>query len=330
MFATKFVPAFGAGIAICLMTLPPVVHAAGPATVLDSVTLNFAWPDNLKAKISYFYRKSRRDGRAPRIMTVYGTYDAIVRPVKDGLRLSAENSNLRLKAEGYPPGPQSKLRRFIARTAGRQPAIVVDRSGQFVRLDNVKQYQEMIEDGLNKAFADSPAALRAKIANAVAPTLTEEQLQAVVISDWNRIVGAWLEAVLDIGDLYQLKFKRPVPVLGNASIALVTDIRFVKRAPCSARDRAAKCVELYMRTMADDKAVAKAIEKRTAALIGGGGPAVFVKTFNTSETIRLLTEPNTLIPHRMHSIKNTTMTVETEGKARTVEQVNELKVAYTY
>lgn len=322
--------ASGAALAVWLMAFSPLVHAAQPGGVVDSVTLNFAWPNNLKAKVSYYYRKSRRDGRAPRIMTVYGTYDAVARPVEGGLRLSAENNDMRFKAEGYPPGPQSKLRQFMAKMAGRQPAFVISRTGQFVRLDDLKQYQTMLEDALNKAFADSPAALRARIANAVAPALTEEQLQAGLISNWNRIVGAWLEAVLDIDDLYQLKFKRPVPLLGNASVTLVTDIKFVKRAACSARDTALKCVELYMRTVANDQAVAEAIEKRAAELMGSGRPAVIVKAFKTSETIRLLTEPNTLIPHRVHSIKNTTTTVETKGKVRTVEQVDELKAAYTY
>lgn len=328
MVGIRPLPAILAGIAACFVALMPASPVSGAHAAQDRVALNFGWPDNLKAGVSYFYRQARTGGGKSRTLTVYGAYDAHAAPVGDGLRITTANNDVKVRLQGFPAGPQTKLRQFLAGAAASQPAFVIDRSGKFVRLEDLAAYRKKLENGLNAMFAQEPSELRAKISAAIAPALSEEQLQAGIVNQWNRIVGAWLEAELDVGDLYKLKFERPIPMLGNTPVRMVTDIKFVKRAPCTANGAKRKCVELYMRTVIDDDSVAKAIEKRTAQLAGAAGIAV--TDFRTEETVRLLTEPRTLVPYRLHSVKKTATTVKANGNTQTVEQIDETKVAYKY
>lgn len=318
-------PALRAVIVIGLVVLSPAF--SGSAGAKDSVQLKFAWPDNLNAKVSFLYRNTSRRGMKGHSMMVYGNYDANVRPMNGGLRVVSENADIQVRSEGLPAGPQSKLQQALARAMGKQPAYEVDRQGQFVRLADAKQYRKTLEDALNAAFADSPSEMRAKIVSAAAPAMTDEQLRAAAAASWNQIVGAWLAAKLDMGDVYKLKFKRPVASLGGATVTLLAEIQFVKRASCTAKDRGRKCVELQMKTSADNESVVKAIKAQAA---GGGNPAMTVRAFYMKETIRVLTEPGTLVPHRMHSTKETSMVIKANGRNHSVNQVDELKLAYGY
>lgn len=299
----------------------------GSAGAKDSVQLKFAWPDNLNAKVAFLYRNTSRRGMKAQSMTVYGRYNTKAQPMKGGFRVITENADIAVRSEGLPEGPQSKLQQALAKAMGKQPAFEIDRKGQFVRVVDAKQYRKTLEDVLNTTFADSPPEMRAKIIAAAAGAMTDEQIQAGASAAWNQIVGAWLAAKLDMGDVYKLKFKRPVQALGGATVTLLAEIQFIKRAACSARDPERACVELQMKTSADDDSVTAAIKALAAS---GGNPAMTVRAFYMTESIRVLTEPGTLIPHRMHSSKKTSMVVKANGRTQSVNQVDELKLAYSY
>jgi len=159
--------------------------------------------------------------------------------------------------------------------------------------------------------------------------LTREQLEQGIVSDWNLYVGAWLGAELDRGDLYEIRYEQPVPMFGNAAIPMRTTFLFAGRAACHDGDEGQSCVILEMESFVDSERLAAALEDFLSQFPADGQTPT-VEALRQDVSVRLITEPDTLLPHRMDSRRYTETRMTMNGDTTVGSQVEERRFVYRY
>jgi len=299
----------------------------GATAAQDSVSLNFAWPQDLRGSVEYASRRAREaNGRSEQV-EISGSYDFATSAVADGLLIRFENIRTEIDSDGV--GVEAMVKQFMTKAASTPPSYVVGHDGEFRRIEDLDAFREALLDGLDQAFADLPAQTRAQLSQAMAAVLTREQLEQGIVSDWNISVGAWLDAELDRGDLYEVAYEQPVPMLGNAAIPMRTTFRFVGRAACREGDGDERCVILEMESFVDSERLADALEAFLSPS-PADGPAPTVEAIRQDVSVRLVTEPGTLLPHRMDSRRYTETRMTMNGETSVGSQVEERRVVYRY
>ena len=158
--------------------------------------------------------------------------------------------------------------------------------------------------------------------------LSKEQLEKGIVESWNREVGAWAGVAFD-----QAEFTNTLPMLGNVEVPLVVSFRFLGRVPCSEGESEKECVDLEMQTAVNSEALSSALEsfvEQVAEVAGAQGAPLRVDSFDQTETVRLTTEPDTLIPHRMASRKVSNLVMSQGGKSQDTREVSETLTVYRY
>jgi len=304
------------------------VAPSGPAAAAqETVSLSFAWPQDLRGSVDYTaYRARESNGRSDEV-AISGRYDFVTSAVADGLLIRFENVETDVKSDGA--GVEAMVKSFMTKAASTPPSYVVGRDGQFRRIEDVDVFRNAVLGGLDDAFADLPEQTRAQISQVMAGILTREQMEAGIVSDWNMFVGAWLEAELDQGDLYELQYEQPVPMLGNASIPMRTTFLFAGRTACDENDAGQGCVILEMKSFVDSDRLSAALEAFLSRFPADGDKPK-VEALRQDMTVRLVTEPDTLLPHRLDSRRYTETRMTMNGETSVGSQVEEKRFVYRY
>ena len=156
---------------------------------------------------------------------------------------------------------------------------------------------------------------------------TKEQLEKKIVESWDREVGAWVGASLDQGDIYEAQYIIETPALQNAPIPMKAQFKYVGPAPCNDDSEEENCVELEMLTEVNSEALAKALED---FLQKAGISDFHVEQFQLEEKVQLITEPGTLIPHRMHLRRLSSTVISQGGQTSEANEYREIKTTYTY
>jgi hypothetical protein len=209
------------------------------------------------------------------------------------------------------------------------PSYVVSPEGEFLRVEGLEAFRNRILEGMYDAFAESPAATREQITETVGAIITREQLEASMASDWYSYVGTWIGAELDQGDLYELNFKQPIPAFGNMEVPMRTTFLFRQRVSCNNAESAKRCVELEMHTFVDPEGLAAAIEAFMARLPAGQGAPRF-RDLQHETVVRLISEPETLLPHLMESSTRTIATMAVGDEIQASSRIESKRLVYTY
>jgi len=301
---------------------------SGRATAAqETVNLNFAWPQDLRGSVDYTAHRARESNGQSDQVAISGRYDFVTSPVADGLLIRFENVETDVESDGA--GLESMVKTFMTKAASTPPSYVVGRDGQFRRIEDLDAFRDAVLGGLDEAFADLPEQTRTQISQVMAGVLTREQMEVAIVSDWNMFVGAWLDAELDEGDLYELQYEQPVPMLGNAAIPMRTTFLFTGRAACDDRDTGQGCVVLEMKSFVDSDRLAAALE----AFLGqfpADGQRPKVEALRQDVSVRLVTEPDTLLPHRLDSRRYTETRITMNGATSVGSQVEEKRFVYRY
>ena len=296
----------------------------------DSVQLTFAWPEDLKGQATYSFKKEKTLKGNTRVQTLSGTYEISTAPSAEGMIVSIDN--VEVKAGGNTPavGIQAQLEKFFLRIASSSPNYVIGRKGEYIRLEGLGEYQQNILAGMDELFAGLPPQARQQISQLVRQLLSKEQLEKGIVESWNREVGAWAGAAFDQGDLYQAEFTNTLPMLGNIEVPLVVSFRFLGRVPCSEGESEKECVDLEMQTAVNSEALSSALESFVEQVAGAQGAPFRVDSFDQTETVRLTTEPDTLIPHRIAARKVSNLVMSQGGESQDTSEVEETLTVYRY
>ncbi|MFQ5973172.1 MAG: hypothetical protein ACE5Q3_12655 [Alphaproteobacteria bacterium] len=298
-----------------------------PAGAKETVALTFGWPSGLHGKVTFSVRTTRTVNGRREDVNMTGRYDLETSDSAEGLLI--EFDNVQTEVENSGSGPQAMVREYMAKAASMPPSYIVSPDGHFVRIDGLEEFRNGILDGINDAFSEFPEQTREQVVQTLSAFFTREQLEASIISEWNTYVGTWLSAEMDEGDLYELTYSEPIPALGNMEVPMRATFLFKRRAPCNGDETIMRCVELEMRTFVDSEGLADAVEAFMAR-IPTGQNAPQIEDLQQETVVRLLSEPNTLLPYLMESSKRTSTTVSVGNEIQASSRIEEKRFVYTY
>lgn len=284
----------------------------------ETVHLNFAWPDSLDARVVLSRYREMIAERADTTRTII-SYRMSVRPHPEGLlvRYSDFDVGNVLSAD--------ELTALQEALGGAVPSLVIDRSGQFVRIANVESVVAMVDTILG-SLPDPTGRGRA----AIDGLLTPETLAALSAQEWNGVVGFWLDGDLEIGALYQLEEEVEIPLLPGSRVPMISDISLTGRVPCFEGAVADGCVEAQVISYPNPEAMAELVEDFFEEFAGETMPPLVIEALDMETEVLLTTDPATLLPHRYQTTKWIAGTGRTPDGSGDFSQLDVKLYEYTY
>jgi hypothetical protein len=314
------------GLALSLFVVASLMPA-GPVCAKETVALTFGWPSGLHGRVTFSARTTRTVNGQSDNLNMAGRYDFVTSAAPDGLLIQFDN--VETEVENAGSGRPAMVKAYMARAMSLPPSYVVGPDGQFVRIEGLEAFRNGIFEGLEDAFADVPAAAREQVIRTMDAIFTREQLEASLASEWDSHVGTWIGAEMDEGDLYELTFRQPMPAFGNMEVPMRSTFLLKGRVPCNGAETAKRCVELEAHTFVDPAGLAAAIEAFMARL-PAGQEAPRVQDLQQETVVRLISEPDTLLPYLMETSTRTITTMAVGGESQASSRVEEKRFVYTY
>jgi hypothetical protein len=265
----------------------------------EIVSLRFAWPAPARARV--VYRRTRAGtGRPPQTFTA--RYDLVVDRAREALQLSTRRTTWR----GDLPVPAALAKEAIRASEAVGQRVGAD--GEFLGLDGAEALRPVLAHALEVAKVPPEQAERAlEVALGAARGEAEEL--------WNLAVGFWTGADLRMAETYAMQSEADLPLVPGVRAAHAMEFRVRRRVPCTAGERAARCVEAVLRS-APDRAV---VERSAAALLArvlppGAAPRGGAsKDLAVESELVLVTDPATLLPRRVVWTKAVRVAAGDEG-----------------
>lgn len=276
-------------------TLSACAGAAGAARggQAETATFRFAWPDGLRLGV-LMHHEGRRGERPPR--------GALVRHlvVVEGRGDELWVRNQDFQGQGTEEDLEQNLR--IAEALVQ----VVGRDGRFLRAEGIDQGVAVVAPGSE----EERNRLRDTMARAAA-------------EDWDVTVGAWRGLTLAAGAMRRQEVAGSLPLVPAVPARLSLEYGLEAMVPCSDEDTARRCAALVYRGEPAPSEHAATLERLRQALRRGEGP-LELEDFHARFETTLVTDPSTLIPHRMSTHQELRMRLRLpDGRVREVEERSE-------
>lgn len=301
---------------------------ANMASAREKVALKFAWPDGLRATVTFMTRTKRKSAVRETQAATYGTYDLATRTRRRDLLVMYDNFHVKVKATG----PNAVQTRIMGRLASVQPDFLIDGTGQFVRPVNLDRFRRQVETVIDRSLAELPANLRQRSQNfkRKATRHLVRRIQTQLKNQWDLVVGVLIDLELSQGRQIVRKIAQPVPLLNNASIPVTATVEFVRRARCGEDDPYRRCVEIVTDAWTDPHAVDRVARRISDHVAVSGGRGTEVRKYDMRQWTRVLVEPATLVVHRVHVKKTVTASMVHGKRIENTVTVTDSKAAYRY
>ena len=288
------------------------------------VRLEFAWPVGTRARVTT--TKSRQTtGDRKESSSGTTTYTMQVAALGDSLRI--QSLEPKFEAQGDLAGiPAAAWAQLAAQFADAIPEFVVDKQGAFVGLLDPAAARSAVLGILRGALKEP---VDENLRGSIEGMLTEEVLSNFAAQSWNAVVGAWVGGETELGADYETTARGPVPIAPGETILMKNVFQAHRLVPCRRGGSDRTCVELSMITKPDPEEM-KTFLQAFLAKFPGGEKVPRPSAFDLVTEIRLLTEPEGMLPHSLSIVRRTTVTMEIEGKTNQAERLDETKTSYTY
>lgn len=265
-----------------LLALPASHAAAGPKA--DVVSLRFAWPESGESKVTYTKVK-KQTGKPEQKFTA--RYAGRAEKTGEEWRLSGSGTSW----EGAAPFPPALVEEGMR--ASEKVIQIVSADLSQVRLEGT----EAVEAVFGKMFAGSsvPEAQRQRILEMARTAMVAEANEL-----WTLGVGFWNGADLPLGKVHAGENEGELPMAPGTPVKFQLRFQARKRVPC-AGEKQPRCVELSLRSVPDPKSLKPALERFVTSLVppGQAPPKGLFERVNIENDLVLVTEPATLVPHRL-------------------------------
>ncbi|WP_043431343.1 hypothetical protein [Cystobacter fuscus] len=293
-----------------LLLLGTSVSAAEPAT------LRFAWPEGLKAQVEVHIQGEREAGGRTQRHDARATFT---------LSTQLQGEELQVKREafsGWKGTLPAKMGSPADRLVDRIPLVRVSRQGEFLGIEGAAEAREAFASEVKLKSLD-PLSRRV-----FDMTTTDEALRAIALDFWNMSVGAWPRLGLTPGTSRELRSPTSVPQLGGGTLDMVATFRWVGPSACTPDEKEPRCVELVLESSPDREQAKKLLQQ---ALTAQSGKGPVTEALETSQEVRAVVEPATLLPHRLTLRRSTQMRMRTpQGKSESGREQTERSYVFHY
>lgn len=292
--------------------MPTPVAAPGPSA--ERLALRFAWPDGFAARVRG--TETTEIGSPAAQETQRSDLDYRIR-----VERSAGTARIRYEDFAFPDRDGGALVRLAAvpgleaLAAALRPSFEVDADGRFTGMPELEDDVAAINRELSRL------AVQGEALPAGAPELptrfSAELFRRHAPAEWFPLVEMWSGREVEPGGRYALDLVTRMPLLDGAPIRMKGELRVSERVACEGETGAPRCVELVLETREDPLDLLPLLG-RTAAQSPDGSPAVTVAAIELRETVRLVTEPETLRPLRLETQRRARLSLRLpDGRLRT-------------
>jgi hypothetical protein len=317
-------------VAIAPLLLPAA--AASAQETGEVVSLRFAWPAGIAAEVEQEW--IRHSG--PPAATVHVRSRSRMETVADPRGIVVRQETVG-EPEVVEPAADAGEGRLVAALAARlaavRPSFVVSTEGEFVELVEVERLQTSVEALLQSAMERVEGATADVIA-LLRTLVSVEALSAGAEQEWGMLVAAWIGAELEVGAFYEAEAEEPHPLVPSVTIPAAVEFAVAGRVPCTDAETAPRCVQLAMESETDPAALREAVIAvlRQASPDEAEAFARGLQGMSMTESLTVVAEPGTLLPHRMETVKVTRVAADdagpTAGLARTQEDRRVVRFRY--
>jgi hypothetical protein len=297
----------------CASPAPPVragVDAGSEVVATESetgerVSLGFRWPDGFAARVTGAESSRAASDAVEDETRTEMSYRLRAEPTPNGARIRYDDfalpaaTNDSLIQLGRVPG----LERL---SAALQPSFLVSPEGRFAGAPDLDDAVERINQELDALHAQ-PQGLPEG-----APELPTRFSGALFLRHapvtWWPMVELWAGREIELGRRYQVALVARMPLLDGAPIKMEGELQVSQRVPCDAaaatRDATPRCIELLLVSRPDPLALLPLLggEAERGSVDGATSP-VTITRLELDETVRLVTEPETLVPHHVETTR---------------------------
>lgn len=309
-----------ATLALALAALPARSAAEERTRKPEVVALRFAWPEKLEAQVTY--RSTRTRTGQPGRSSV-SRYAQTAR--REGERYRISVHDVRLEGDlPIPPGASVTTEDFVAATEAMVQ--IVTGEGELAAIEGTEAVRALLAKTL-EATQIPPEHLERALAMGDAAMKAESQ------ESWNLAVGFWIGADLELGERYGLENEAELPLLPGTTAKYEVEFGVARKVPCTASEKTLRCVEVSLRSVPDPEVMPKITTALLTRLAGPEAkiPADAIREMAIENELLLVTEPATLVPHRLVWTKAIRMTAQGEGEeASTIEQLDRREYEYRY
>lgn len=303
---------------LCLL-LPATAAAQQKSAKSDTVALRFAWPQGLTATIDAERIRTRAQNGDSTASSL--SYRMQARAGK-GKELLIRFSDFEVESE------EAAEPQLMEQVAGLVPNYRVSTQGEFLGVHEVSA----LKARMDSMFASMLAEDRSGEFKALFQSLLSEQyLNGATAQEWNSLVGMWVGADLELGQVYELEEETPIPIIPGAVVTMVSEFAIEERVSCEDGGTKTECVQIRLYAEPDSVAMKKVLQQFMEKIAGAGRTDVPVfENLSIRSELLLITRPETLVPYYMELIK------VVEGKGRLGEetspfsQVDRRRYWYTY
>jgi len=274
-----------------LLLATTLLVAPGPQAAQDTITPTFEWPAGtvLSGEASIETVQSQNGQEVPG----QSLQIALTRTISDhpqGLLVTSE-------VEGQ--------------AGNALPAFIVSDAGEFVGVEDVEQVvAQMREQLLASARAQTGGTVPPEAEAMAEQMFNAESIEAGAREEHRLLVGLWNGTTFEQNDVRTARMDLQEAVTQSV---LSTEIEFVWRgfAPCAEGEAENSCIELEATLFPDENGLATAFEARLGAQSPG---AIFVNRAVQTRTVRLLAQPDGLVPRLLVDRTEASFDIEAEGE----------------
>jgi hypothetical protein len=263
-----------------------------------SVALRFGWPEGFAARVTGFESRHLVSGETEDEDRTDLSYRLRVEPAPEGSRIRYEDFALR-NPKTRELVPLRAVPGLEALSSALRPSFVVSPDGRFGGTPGLDEDVARINHELDALQA------RTEPLPESAPLLptrfSAELFRRHAPVEWWPLVEMWAGREVQPGARYALDLMTPMPLLAGTPIRMDGQLSVSRRCACDGADGPLRCIELVLVTNADPLELLPLLGAGAERHEGEAPAPVTVTKLELSETVRLVTEPETLVPHRVES-----------------------------
>lgn len=313
------------GLLLLLLGCGAAAHAQQPGGS-DVVRTRFGWRPGTVVQVENYHQ---------RVQVIGGNADTTRSALRYRLQVLSHPEGLLIAPTDVesPPVPAGADPRtafaqdLAARVSRLMPTYLVSGEGELLRVERMEEMKAQLDSLFAPLLAEmggAPPQMRAMLEG----MLSEERLTAGAAEEWNLLVGSWVGAEFAAGEIYAVETEEPAAFLGGMPIPMQHEFSLLEMRACTPAHPEESCAVLQMRSAPD----AEAVRKLMAEVLDGVIPGAFAfDELELQNTVTIVLEPHTMLPHRLRVekwLEGVASGLGTAGQA--LSQLEERETSFTY
>lgn len=284
----------------------------GYATAVENYALNgngaynlrFAWPKNKTFKMDFLFEDITRRGGRKVSVKMNGTGKVSTKAHSKGLQVDYTDGKINTRIMGMGHSLyQKKLQEFLMKLGEIDSGYVIGSNGKILDVVNFGVFHKKIKGYFDSVFQDIPESPEKNKAFKLAKRMTsKDHLLTTFKREWHRDVEQWIGTRLTPKKRYQFEEIREVAQLNNAKVPFRVNFSYIGKTTCNVEELDERCVEIYIESVIDQESLEKVLEEFSKA---SDDKSLRIAAFRKIISLSIVTEPDTLLPHKTKWVSKT-------------------------